>query len=106
MKAVLAGAEKMTPGSSRHPEGPPVTIQIRLMLYQDLDHSDTLDIAIFFAACCAFWCQIRLGELFSENQHNFNPKHALALHHSLPFPPALANYTCPGQKSLAKKGRT
>lgn len=84
LKAVLAGAEKMTPESSRRPERPPVTIQMIAMLYQDLDHNNTLDIAVYFAACCAFWCQIRLGELFPENQCTFNPKHAPAIHHLFP----------------------
>lgn len=81
LKAVLTGAEKMTPDSSRRPERPPVTIQMITMLYHDLDHNNTLDVAIYFAACCAFWCQIRLGELFPENQRTFNSKHAPALHH-------------------------
>lgn len=84
LKAVLAGAEKMTPDSSRRPERPPVTIQMLSNLYNDLDHSNTLDIAVYFAASCAFWCQIRLGELFPENQRTFDPKHAPALHHLFP----------------------
>ncbi|KAJ6489476.1 hypothetical protein C8R47DRAFT_951031, partial [Mycena vitilis] len=71
LRYVLRGVENAAPSSSKHDSRPPVTSTMLEALDSDLDHTDPKDAAVFAAACCAFWGQIRLGEILSEAQGSF-----------------------------------
>ncbi|KAJ7717060.1 hypothetical protein DFH07DRAFT_861616 [Mycena maculata] len=58
-------------GPSKHDQRPPVTEAMLCALDKDLDHGDPKDAAVFATACCAYWGQIRLGEILSETQGSF-----------------------------------
>jgi hypothetical protein len=60
---VLAGVENLAPDSSKRPPRPPINATMLRVLYDGLDFSSPADVAIFAAACVAFWGQCRLGEL-------------------------------------------
>jgi hypothetical protein len=62
---VVRGVKHMAPSASRAPPRPPITAKMLSALFSDLDHSNGLGIAVYFAATVAFWGQIGLGELFS-----------------------------------------
>lgn len=60
---VLSGVENLTPESSKRPPRPPINAAMLSMLYEGLNLSSPADIAVFAAACVAFWGQCRLGEI-------------------------------------------
>lgn len=60
---VLAGVEKLAPESSKRPPRPPINATMLRVLFEGLDLTNPRDIAVFAAACVAFWGQCRLGEL-------------------------------------------
>ncbi|KAF7359721.1 hypothetical protein MVEN_00696700 [Mycena venus] len=60
---ILAGVENLTPESNKRPPRPPINATMLRGLYEGLDFSNSRDVAIFAAACVAFWGQCRLGEL-------------------------------------------
>ncbi|KAJ6523727.1 hypothetical protein B0H19DRAFT_1215043 [Mycena capillaripes] len=60
---VLAGVENLAPESSKRPPRPPINSAMLRVLYEGLDFSKPRDVAVFAAACVAFWGQCRLGEL-------------------------------------------
>ncbi|KAJ6505708.1 DNA breaking-rejoining enzyme, partial [Mycena vitilis] len=63
LEYVLAGVENMAPESSRRAPRPPINRAMLKALYDSLDFSNPRDVAVFAAACVAFWGQCRLGEL-------------------------------------------
>ncbi|KAF8147555.1 DNA breaking-rejoining enzyme [Mycena galopus ATCC 62051] len=65
---VLTGVEKLAPESSKRPPRPPINATMLRILYEGLDLSDPRDIAVFAAACVAFWGQCRLGELLPNSR--------------------------------------
>ncbi|KAJ6448084.1 hypothetical protein C8R47DRAFT_928037, partial [Mycena vitilis] len=48
---------------SRRAPRPPINRAMLKALYDSLDFSNPRDVAVFAAACVAFWGQCRLGEL-------------------------------------------
>ncbi|KAJ7477503.1 DNA breaking-rejoining enzyme [Mycena latifolia] len=68
---ILAGVEQLAPESSRRPPRPPINSTMLRVLYDGLDFSNPRDVAVFAAACVAFWGQCRLGELLpiSSSSH-------------------------------------
>ncbi|KAJ7508098.1 hypothetical protein B0H11DRAFT_1611159, partial [Mycena galericulata] len=60
---VLAGVDNLAPESSKRPPRPPINVAMLRALYDGLDFSNPRDVAVFAAACVAFWGQCRLGEL-------------------------------------------
>ncbi|KAJ7128284.1 hypothetical protein C8R46DRAFT_1237054 [Mycena filopes] len=60
---VLAGVDNLAPESSKRAPRPPINAAMIRALYDGLDFSDPRDVAVFAAACVAFWGQCRLGEL-------------------------------------------
>ncbi|KAJ6594951.1 hypothetical protein B0H19DRAFT_1247586 [Mycena capillaripes] len=60
---VLAGVENLAPESSKRKPRPPITSAMLRALYDGLDFTNPRDVAVFAAACIAFWGQCRLGEL-------------------------------------------
>jgi hypothetical protein len=71
LRYTLKGIEKLTPSSSTHEERPPVTKEMVNQLERGLNLSNPEDTAVFAAACCTFWGQIRLGEILSNTQGSF-----------------------------------
>ncbi|KAJ7747966.1 hypothetical protein DFH07DRAFT_802895 [Mycena maculata] len=69
LRYTLRGVENL--GPSKHDQRPPVTEAMLRALDKDLDHGDPKDAAVFATACCAYWGQIRLGEILSETQGSF-----------------------------------
>jgi hypothetical protein len=69
---VLCGVEHMAPSASRAPACPPITAEMLSALFSDLDHSNNLDVAVYFSATAAFWGQIQLRELFSATERKFD----------------------------------
>ncbi|KAJ7692861.1 hypothetical protein B0H17DRAFT_1132841 [Mycena rosella] len=67
LRYALHGVENLAPTDSKQPERPPVTATMLDILEEELDHNDPKDAAVF-SACCAFWGQIRLGEILSTAQ--------------------------------------
>ncbi|KAJ7174969.1 DNA breaking-rejoining enzyme [Mycena crocata] len=66
---VLAGVEKLAPDSSKRPPRPPINATMLRALYDGLDFSDPRDVAVFAAACVAFWGQCRLGEILPTSSY-------------------------------------
>ncbi|KAJ7099846.1 hypothetical protein C8R43DRAFT_964113 [Mycena crocata] len=66
---VLAGVEKLTPESSKRAPRPPINAAMLRALYNGLDFSNPRDIAVFAAACVAFWVQCRLGEILPTTSY-------------------------------------
>ncbi|TRM56173.1 hypothetical protein BD626DRAFT_414560 [Schizophyllum amplum] len=62
LELALRGAQNNTPASSRQKKRPPITLEMLCMLVAKL-RRDAMDAAIFYAACTAFYGQLRLGEL-------------------------------------------
>jgi hypothetical protein len=60
---VLAGVENLAPESSKRPPRPPINTAMLRALYDGLDFTSPRDVAVFAAACVAFWGQCRLGEI-------------------------------------------
>ncbi|KAJ7722079.1 hypothetical protein DFH07DRAFT_932613 [Mycena maculata] len=60
---VLAGVDNLAPESSKRPPRPPINAIMLRTLYEGLDFSNPRDVAVFAAACVAFWGQCRLGEI-------------------------------------------
>ncbi|KAF8146978.1 hypothetical protein K438DRAFT_1990091 [Mycena galopus ATCC 62051] len=71
LRYTLKGVENLTPANSRQDQRPPVTKHMIDILQRDLDISKPKDAAVFAAACCAFWGQIRLGEILSDTQSKY-----------------------------------
>ncbi|KAJ7781951.1 hypothetical protein DFH07DRAFT_865048 [Mycena maculata] len=69
---VMKGIGNLAPDAL--PPRPPITLDMLRLLYNHLDLSSPFDAAVFCAAVVAFWCQCRLGELFSMTKRSFNPK--------------------------------
>ncbi|KAJ6567336.1 hypothetical protein DFH09DRAFT_1314452 [Mycena vulgaris] len=73
LRYTLHGVENLAPASSSHDLRPPVTANMLAALDKSLNHRHPKDAAVFAAACCAFWGQVRLGEILSETQRSFIP---------------------------------
>ncbi|KAJ7135926.1 hypothetical protein C8R44DRAFT_595316, partial [Mycena epipterygia] len=71
LRYVLRGVENLTPASSKRDPRPPVSATLLNVLDTELDHKDPKDAAVFASACCAFWGQIRLGEILSDTQGSY-----------------------------------
>ncbi|KAJ6454624.1 hypothetical protein C8R45DRAFT_1056767 [Mycena sanguinolenta] len=71
LRYTLKGVENLAPESSKRDLRPPVTRLMISILARDLDLSNTKDACVFAAACCAFWGQIRLGEILSDAQSKY-----------------------------------
>ncbi|KAJ7754012.1 hypothetical protein B0H16DRAFT_1316577 [Mycena metata] len=65
---VLAGVENLAPDSSKRPPRPPINAAMLRALYHGLDFQIPTDVAVFAAACVAFWGQCRLGELLPTSR--------------------------------------
>lgn len=65
---VLTGVENLAPEASKRPPRPPINAAMLLALYEGLDFTKPSDVAIFAAACVAFWGQCRLGELLPTSK--------------------------------------
>ncbi|KAJ7429859.1 hypothetical protein B0H11DRAFT_2166731 [Mycena galericulata] len=72
---VLAGVEKLAPESSKRPPRPPINSEMLRALYEGLDFSNPRDVAVFAAACVAFWGQCRLGEILPTTSSPAASKH-------------------------------
>ncbi|KAJ7312509.1 hypothetical protein DFH08DRAFT_717678 [Mycena albidolilacea] len=68
LRYTLKGVEKLVPSNSSCDELPPVTKDMLNQLEKELNLTTPEDTAVFAAACCAFWGQIRLGEILSDTQ--------------------------------------
>ncbi|KAJ7709802.1 hypothetical protein B0H17DRAFT_1190960 [Mycena rosella] len=73
LRYTLRGVKNLTPASFIHDQRPPVTAAMLEALDKNLDCNDPRDAAVFVSACCAFWGQIRIGEILSETQKSFIP---------------------------------
>ncbi|KAJ7126598.1 hypothetical protein C8R43DRAFT_1134922 [Mycena crocata] len=71
LRYVLRGIENLATASSKKDPRPPVTAEMLEVLEAELNHNDPKDAAVFAAACCTFWGQLRLGEFLSENQGSY-----------------------------------
>lgn len=71
LRYTLKGVENSAPTGSKREERPPVTAAMLDILEGELDHDGPKDAAVFAAACCAFWGQVRLGELLSNTERSF-----------------------------------
>ncbi|KAJ7315240.1 hypothetical protein DFH08DRAFT_715846, partial [Mycena albidolilacea] len=60
---VLAGVENLAPDSSKRAPRPPINTAMLRAVYDGLDFTCPRDVAVFAAACVAFWGQCRLGEI-------------------------------------------
>jgi hypothetical protein len=78
---VLAGVDNLAPDSSKRPPRPPINAVMLRALYDGLDFSDPRDVAVFAAACTAFWGQCRLGELLPKSSAPTASKHLPTRHH-------------------------
>ncbi|KAJ7083504.1 hypothetical protein C8R43DRAFT_909495 [Mycena crocata] len=64
---VLAGVENLAPETSKRPPRPPINAEMLRVLYNGLDFTCPRDVAVFAAACVAFWGQCRLGEILPDS---------------------------------------
>ncbi|KIO15446.1 hypothetical protein M407DRAFT_38546, partial [Tulasnella calospora MUT 4182] len=71
--AVMKGAKKIVPVTSRRPKRAPVTPNHLVILRQNLVLSNTFDAAVYGVACTAFWGICRLGELVPPSENAFIP---------------------------------
>ncbi|KAJ7112459.1 hypothetical protein C8R43DRAFT_903651 [Mycena crocata] len=71
LRYVLRGVENLAPESSKKDPRPPVTAEMLDTMEEELNHNDPKDAAVFAAACCAFWGQLRLGEILSDTQGSY-----------------------------------
>nr|GAT51024.1 DNA breaking-rejoining enzyme [Mycena chlorophos] len=69
---VLNGVKNLAPDSSQRPPRPPITVDMLSALGDGLDFSSRFDVAVFAAACTAFWGQCRLGEILPESNSAAN----------------------------------
>nr|GAT53151.1 predicted protein [Mycena chlorophos] len=95
LQYVLAGVENLTPTSSKRPPRPPISSAMLAELHRGLDFSAPLDVAVYAAACVAFWGQCRLGELLPISQ----------IDRSLNEKPTRANVTQSGSSKPSTKIR-
>lgn len=68
----LSAAAKL-PQTTKKPRRPDITTEMLLSLHSALNLSVAFDAAVWAAALTAFWCQCRLGELFSHSKSMFQP---------------------------------
>ncbi|KIK31799.1 hypothetical protein CY34DRAFT_27303 [Suillus luteus UH-Slu-Lm8-n1] len=74
------GFAKMVPASACRAKFPPVTIDALCILFNNLDLSLLLNVAVCAVALIAFWCCCRLGELLVPSPNLFDPlKHVVHL---------------------------
>ncbi|KAJ7724785.1 hypothetical protein B0H16DRAFT_1333271 [Mycena metata] len=78
---VLAGVENLAPDSSKRPPRPPINAAMLRTLYNGLNFTDPRDVAVFAAACVAFWGQCRLGELLPTSLALTASKYLPTRHH-------------------------
>jgi hypothetical protein len=71
LRYTLRGVENLAPAKSKKEARPPITREMLDVLEAKLDHNDPKDAAVFAAACCAFWGQLRLGEILSDTEGSF-----------------------------------
>ncbi|KAF8139487.1 hypothetical protein K438DRAFT_2030542 [Mycena galopus ATCC 62051] len=71
LRYTLKGVENLAPDESRRDQRPPVTKEMVDMLGRSLNLTDAADAAVYATACCAFWGQVRLGEILSETQGSY-----------------------------------
>jgi len=76
LELVLQAVDKRAPPSSRLDKRPPVSLEMLELLAEHLDLTDNLDACVFMVACCAFYGQLRLGEILHTNQDvsTYKPK--------------------------------
>lgn len=72
-KAVLEGATRLAPASSRRPKRSPFTVQILEKFGQAMDLENPRDVAIFACLVCSFYCIARLGEFTVPAISKFDP---------------------------------
>jgi hypothetical protein len=81
---VLKGADNLTPRSSFRPLRAPVSIKMILLLHEGLDLSSNFDVLTYFAACAAFWGQLRLGEILMDSANPSSATTSPSLSHLSP----------------------
>ncbi|KDQ11955.1 hypothetical protein BOTBODRAFT_113579, partial [Botryobasidium botryosum FD-172 SS1] len=67
LDAMLGGISNLSPPSSSRPKREPVHTHMLSVLHAGLDHSNSLNVAVWAAAATAFWGQCRLGELLAPS---------------------------------------
>ncbi|KAH7926293.1 hypothetical protein BV22DRAFT_966964, partial [Leucogyrophana mollusca] len=72
---VLHGVDELTPASSKRPPRAPITLDMLLLLHDNLTLSDPFDSCVFAGATSAHWAQLRLGEILSPRESSFEPGH-------------------------------
>ena len=65
---VLKGLERATPEVSKQTRRPPVTAAMLKQLYEELNHEDPRDVAVYAVATTAFYGQLRLGEICAKRE--------------------------------------
>lgn len=71
LRTTCTGLTKSAPAG--RPKRPPVTIEHMYALRAQLDLSNSFDAAVYAAACTAFWCCRRLGELVIPSAGALDP---------------------------------
>ncbi|KAJ7701186.1 hypothetical protein B0H17DRAFT_924790, partial [Mycena rosella] len=67
---VLAGVQNLAPDSSKCPPRPPINSAVLRTLYEGLDFPCLRDVAVFAAACVAFWGQCQLGKILPNTRND------------------------------------
>ncbi|KAH7920748.1 hypothetical protein BV22DRAFT_966449, partial [Leucogyrophana mollusca] len=81
LKAMLEGATRLAPPSSKRAKRAPITPAIIVVLRNQLNLDDPRDAAIFACITTVFYCVARLGEFTVPALKNFDPtKHVTRAH--------------------------
>ena len=72
IKAVLEGASRLAPPTSRRPNREPFTPDLIVRFRSHINLNDPLDAAIFACMTICFWAVARLGELTVPNINSFD----------------------------------
>ncbi|KIJ53918.1 hypothetical protein M422DRAFT_24925 [Sphaerobolus stellatus SS14] len=102
---VVNGVSSLAPSSSKRPPRPPITRRMLRLLFDHLNFSLPLDVAVFAAATVAFWGQCRLGELLPSG-HNISNPGSLPLRSHFNIGDASATLFLPWTKTTKTKGAT
>ncbi|KIM62549.1 hypothetical protein SCLCIDRAFT_24856 [Scleroderma citrinum Foug A] len=72
-KAVLEGATRLAPSTSKRTRQAPFTLEVLDIFHSLMDHNNPRDAAIFACIICSFFCIARLGEFTVPAISKFDP---------------------------------
>lgn len=72
IRSTINAVKKTEPSSSKRAKRPPVTLELMRIIYENINHEDAKDVAIWACSAMCFAGLLRLGEAVVESEKKFN----------------------------------